>query len=552
MDAERLEEHLQAIDEALRRLAVYPSESDIVFCMTRVHQATANALKQALQETPSVPDEIKEEVAHGRPQFPSLVNWAQRYFPHVVDDMTARMLLRFNDKRNDAVHGREDPLTGRTEYGVPSAEDLRATAQSIRQTVEGLAVAASAEAASRPEPQPPARAQFPGQRADEKVVFKLRRHWFVLFMWLIPAVILFLATAGIGIVVGITLSLSVLPWVGLILLLSLLPLGLFVWRVLDWENDHYILTTQRILHIERVYFLFESREEAPLSRIQDVSVEMPTLTANLLYFGDVVIETAATAGQIKFRSVPKPRKVQRLIFREAGLPEPGTPTTEEWQPSRSRALRPLETFTRMLYAVVPQGGGVVIWRKHWYVLLTKIIRPLIVATLLLVAWIVLLSSSLPAQGGQISELVVIALPALFFLLVVGWLAWITIDWHNDLYVLTDTHVIDIEKRPFTMEFRREANLGMIQNVSYEQPGFIPKLLGFGNTRLETAGRFGEFTFDNVPAPRQVQKVINGRLDDYRRRQGGPAPRTREELERVLEEILDKQYDIPPQQPDSQS
>lgn len=389
----------------------------------------------------------------------------------------------------------------------------------------------------------PDRAQFPGQRADEDVILKERRHWFVLLMWLAPPILLLALMLFVGLGIGMVLQPGLLWWVILTLALITVPVGLVIWRALDWENDHYILSTQRVLHIERVYFLSESRDEAPLSKIQDVTVEMPNLPSNLLYFGDVVIETAGTTGQIKFEAVPKPRKVQRLIFREAGLPEPGTTRQEEtWRASRPRLLRPLETMTRLLYPVVPQGGGVRIWRKHWFILVRKIMTPSALAVLLLAIWAVVLMMPVPPDLALVSEFTLQLIPGLLFVVVLAWIVWSVIDWHNDLYVLTPTHVIDIEKRPFTQEFRREANLRMIQNVSYEQPSFIAKLLDFGNTRLETAGTAGEFTFDSVPNPRKVQEVIFQQLEAVRQ---PAAPRTREELEAALRQILRDEYNLSP-------
>ncbi len=397
------------------------------------------------------------------------------------------------------------------------------------------------------------RPQFPSQQRGEKVIFKLRRHWFILLQWLVPPLVLLLVTVGVGFGIGLAISLAVPLWVALILLLSIGPLAITIWRILDWENDHYILTDRRILHIERVYFLFERWEEANLDKIQDVTVEMPSFMANMLYFGDVKIETAGTAGQIKFESVPKPRKVQRLIFQQAGLPEPGTEGPEEKRSFWLRLLRPAEAFVRMLYAVVPQGDDVVVWRKHWFVLLTKMFKPLLVAILVLSIWIIILLMDLPGTLPPIPALAIKVLPGIFFLIIIGWIAWIAIDWHNDLYVLTSSHVIDIEKRPFTLEFRREANLGMIQNVSYEQPSFISKLLGFGNTRLETAGTMGEFTFDNIPNPRQVQEVIMQHLTEFRKRAGRtkpkPAPKTEDELQKAIERILNERYGLTPKPQD---
>jgi uncharacterized membrane protein YdbT with pleckstrin-like domain len=400
------------------------------------------------------------------------------------------------------------------------------------------------------------RPQFPGQHRDETVVFKKRRHWYILLKWLMPPLAIFFAAVGVGVGVGLALSLTALPWAGLIFLLCIGPLGFTIWRFLDWENDHYILTNQRVLHIERVYFLFESRQEANLDKVQDVTVRMPSLIANMLYFGDVTIETASKTGQIKFESIPKPRKIQRLIFEAAGLPEASMKEAEEWQAGRMRIMHPLKMFARMLYPVYPRGGDVRVWRKHWFRLLTKVIRPVLIALLVLVVWAAVLLSNLPAPVELIPEVAIVVIPAIILLILVGWIAWITIDWHNDLYVLTDTHVIDIEKKPFTSEFRREANLGMIQDVSYEQPTFLAKFLNYGNTRLETAGTMGEFTFDSIPNPRQVQEVIARRLADFRKRAGKtrpkPAPRTEEELTKALEKILNERYGLLPKPPKKQS
>jgi uncharacterized membrane protein YdbT with pleckstrin-like domain len=140
-------------------------------------------------------------------------------------------------------------------------------------------------------------------------------------------------------------------------------------------------------------------------------------------------------------------------------------------------------------------------------------------------------------GTEVPQIAILIL-FLVFLSLVAWLVFRIIDWHNDIYILTTDRVIDIEKRPFTHEFRREANMGMIQDVSYEQPTFISKLLNYGNVRLQTAGTLGEFTFDNVPRPREVQNEITQRLAAYRAHaEQEHVRREREQFRRMVEEAL---------------
>ncbi|MGC9361090.1 MAG: PH domain-containing protein [Anaerolineae bacterium] len=88
-----------------------------------------------------------------------------------------------------------------------------------------------------------------------------------------------------------------------------------VWKLLDWANDVYVVTSDRIIHIERRPLLFsEKRREASLSMIQHVSLRIPHMLANLLNYGDVLVETAGP-GEFAFRRVARPREVQREIFR---------------------------------------------------------------------------------------------------------------------------------------------------------------------------------------------------------------------------------------------
>ena len=104
------------------------------------------------------------------------------------------------------------------------------------------------------------------------------------------------------------------------------------------------------------------------------------------------------------------------------------------------------------------------------------------------------------------------------MIIVGgmWNLWNVLDWQNDLYILTTDRIIDLEKVPLISEDRREARLQQIQDVHYVMPGFINRLLDFGDVEVETAGRGGGFTFRSVPHPRQVQAEIFARVDQVRK------------------------------------
>ncbi|HIC92670.1 MAG TPA: PH domain-containing protein, partial [Anaerolineae bacterium] len=314
---------------------------------------------------------------------------------------------------------------------------------------------------------------FPGQGRDEKVIIYERRHWFTLIQWLWQPLALLLASllAAWGLTRLLRWAHVPLPFPVLALLwaIAVVPgLSWAIWRFLDWGNDRYIVTDQRVIHIEQKYFLREERKAAPLGMIQDVSVEIPGIMANLLYFGDVIIQTAGTLGTIRFSGMPKPRKAQvqimTLVAQARGAepeedeakravrkivgwpppePKPLPPAAEglRWESEKPRREQLLVVLQRMLFPVVAFGKNQVVWHKHWWVLLRELTSPLLALALLLV---LRLSASVVFGPSPWFDVPL----GISWAVVFVWLLWRTIDWWNDLYVLTDDRVVDIEKVPF--------------------------------------------------------------------------------------------------------
>ncbi len=373
-----------------------------------------------------------------------------------------------------------------------------------------------------------AKPRFPWQLQNESIIVYTGRHWFTLIKWIwrpfVFLLICLLIAGGLTLLSGFPSRARVLVW----LVIPAPALIWLVWKALDWTNDRYILTNKRVIHRERVYFFFESRKEAYLDKIQDVTIKIASPLAYLLNFGDVVIQTAAGQdGAINFQSISKPREIQRLIIASAGLPE------KEQQSAPSSRPRPFaKVMWQMLYPLYPaEEEGMIIWRKHWWVLHSNLGVPLMAGFVLTLTWLWALTGL--SYPGWLNVLFALGLT------VVGvWIAFRLIDWHNDLYILTNDRVIDIEKKPFVMEHRREANLGAIQDVSLEQKGLIAKVLDFGNVHLKTAGKLGEFTFDSVPHPQKVQEKIMERLNAFRqKKKQQEMEKRRLEIISVVEEYL---------------
>lgn len=309
--------------------------------------------------------------------------------------------------------------------------------------------------------------------------------------------------------------------IGLMLLAALAAGGVF-FTAYDWLNDELILTNQRVVYDnDQVIIprLVEQRvqQQIFLEDIQDVAAATKTYPQHLLGYGTIEVKSARFNGNIFFESAKDPMKMQAAIMgqvramrkslseqnygrlvgeRVYGLKAPGerpavrTRTTQAW---------------RWLRTIVPanpeinEATGQYTWRPHWLFLAQALIEPFTV--LLVGAIVLLLGARLEVEVGLLG-LAAVALAVYF----VARTAWKVEDYRNDMYILTPDKVIDIEKKPFGPEDRREANLAQVNNIS-SQTTYVSNFLGYGDVVLSTAGGGGSFTFFKVPRPAEVVNLI---------------------------------------------
>ncbi|MCC7354460.1 MAG: cyclic nucleotide-binding domain-containing protein [Anaerolineae bacterium] len=382
--------------------------------------------------------------------------------------------------------------------------------------------------------------RFRWQEPGELILFWARRHWFFLLQrMLVPVVLLYALVIAWGLALGWRAPL----WLDeLLLVVTGCALLAVAWVVIDWANDYFAVSNRRITHFERVLLLSEMRRDAPLDKVQDMNIARGLL-GNILGFGTLVIQTAATVGKITFDHLAEPEQVQEIIFEQVArarasaravsrgtirrglehnlafglepdaparvlpdmLPPVSTPTKRPW---RER----LRFWPRLHWA----EGGRVTWRKHWMNLLIRIIRPLLLTAMSLAGSLAALAGLGPFVAAEVRAPVFLVF-LLLFLVFAAWLWWNYADWENDVYVVTPERIIDIEKKPlFFAENKREASLAVVQNVSLNIPGPLAYLLNYGDVVIQTAAETGSFNFRFVSNPRAVQNEIFRRIEAYRR------------------------------------
>jgi len=140
---------------------------------------------------------------------------------------------------------------------------------------------------------------------DEEIISSFRPHWKLLFIPLLW----FLGLAAAMILVSWKLDWG--RWV-LLAILLVLVLWFVVKPLIDWWWTRYVLTTERL--ITRSGLIAKKGVEIPLERITNVNFSQ-TAFERILGAGDLLVESAGSAGQSKFKDIPHPDDFQALLYK---------------------------------------------------------------------------------------------------------------------------------------------------------------------------------------------------------------------------------------------
>ncbi|MEO7904501.1 MAG: PH domain-containing protein [Candidatus Saccharimonadales bacterium] len=147
---------------------------------------------------------------------------------------------------------------------------------------------------------------FDGQRDGEQLLFVFRRHIIAMrkgfYLLLIP----FALSSIPPLIWQNNLELFLLPVAGL-----LIGLILFFYHFLMWYFTMYIVTDQRIRQITQYGFFGKDVVELRLSKIQNISYNIPGFTGEIFDFGTIVIQTFV--GDLVINNVAHPDSVYNQL-----------------------------------------------------------------------------------------------------------------------------------------------------------------------------------------------------------------------------------------------
>lgn len=374
---------------------------------------------------------------------------------------------------------------------------------------------------------------------NEVIFFIARRHKIRLYQVLVAP--FFSLAMPIALFAWSILSGATTPvTVGVILLIGILLW--MIWLVIDWGNDYYIVTNQRVVSVERVIGIYDSRQEVPLSTILSVNVETDVI-GRALDYGNVAVRTFV--GNIKFDYVDHPNQAADMIREHwERTKSKGTQAQKDAMKNAIRAKLGLTVHKKAqdelppivvpedkevqkkglirivlsnLFKLRVEDGGTVVYHKHWYILLQQMGRPLLfffglIALMLVRVWSLYNTPNEAVfekleSGGFRPDTILVVIP-LFMLFFIGWMVWEYIDWKNDIFLVTPDEIVDLDKTPFGTEERRSAQIESILSTEYKREGLTGYLLNFGTVYISVGG--SKLEFQDVLDPAGVQADINRR------------------------------------------
>ena len=360
--------------------------------------------------------------------------------------------------------------------------------------------------------------EFPWVGSDETVRFVDRKHINVFYTQLMLPLV-FLILTGIG---AVLLDLNL----GLFLPITFLIFCLWsIWLWLDWRNDFYLVTSERVAWVEKVIWLHDQRREVPLQSILSVNISTNQIQ-RLFGYGDVIVRTYT--GNIPMRNTAHPKmlldlisevqeisktRAQRIetadinqtIRTRLGLsgnstsPETDPEFTDlemEGGPQLTETITPLQEFINLFRARY-ELNGVINYRKHIFVLIRNS------------WWLLMALAGLGVSffARLVGLLTYPTLPLIVILFAVNLaaLGYVFADWANDRFQITDKYIIDLDRKPFGRETKRSALLENVLSLDCKRENIIQRLFDFGTVAINVGDI--QLDFEHVAHPITVQNEI---------------------------------------------
>ena len=160
--------------------------------------------------------------------------------------------------------------------------------------------------------------------ADEKILIRVRKHWFLILVQMLLIVLsallpFFLYAMFVGTYTPETEEGTLL---GNALVTLYAGWLLIMWMAIFsvWTNyylDVWTVTNKRLIAVDQKGFFFRTTASFRLERLQDIIVSVDGIVATLLDYGSLEIQTAGDDKNFKAYGLPSPGDIKSTILSSA-------------------------------------------------------------------------------------------------------------------------------------------------------------------------------------------------------------------------------------------
>ncbi len=157
-------------------------------------------------------------------------------------------------------------------------------------------------------------------------------------------------------------------------------------------------------------------------------------------------------------------------------------------------------------------------REHWFYLMSRMVIWLLFIVAL-IAFDYFVPIYVPSiLAAPFDSYIQLGKDIYLVVLILGvFMTWV--KYYLNMQIVTSERIVDITHNTIFSHTISELGLEKIEDVTSETTGFIGNIFGFGNVYIQTAGREERFTFDSIPDPDKLERLIQNL---YSRKMGSMA------------------------------
>ena len=182
-------------------------------------------------------------------------------------------------------------------------------------------------------------------------------------------------------------------------------------------------------------------------------------------------------------------------------------------------------------------------RRHWTRLLRHVLKFVIAAIVPIIIYIVvIIFVDFTLDPDALMYMIITMGVSLYYLFI--WLFFLNdfIDYHLDIWIVTDQRIINIEQEGLFNRVISSQSIERVQDVTSEVKGKVATFLDYGNVHVQTAGEEKRFEFEEVPHPSKITRIIQDIHDRVEERE---EQEDREALAKTLKQHGVSHVTVPP-------